>query len=118
MTIKLAPLSTSDWPNDIQDPVYFINDQWAVTEYGLERMTEGNPYEWEANRLLHTHENRAGYKPGSAVLSHIGPKTWVDAGLLIEAFRVAIQVHCADEPLPFDLEEEEAFLWINKREAS
>lgn len=118
MTIKPAPLPSRDWPNDIQDPVYFINDQWAVTGFGLERATDGNPYEWDADRLLNTHEGRAGHKPGSAVLSHIGQKTWVDAGQLIEAFRVAIQVHCAGQPLPFDLEEEEAFLWTHKRAAA
>lgn len=115
MTDKPAPLASRDWPNDIQDPVYFVNDQWAVTGYGLECAEDGNPYEWDAERLLRTHDNGAGHPPGSAVLSHIGQKTWVDAGKLIEAFRVALRVHCPGRELPFDLEEEERFLWAYKR---
>lgn len=115
MTTKPTPLTPREWPNDIQDPVYFANDQWAVTAYGLECIEDGNPYEWDAARLLKTHESGAGYPAGSAVLSHIGQKTWVHAGQLIEAFRAALQVHCAGQALPFNLEEEELFLLAFKR---
>lgn len=114
MTDYSKPLPTRQWPNEITDPVYFVNDQWAVTGYGLERVTEDHPYEWDADRLLATHDSGMGHPPGSAVLQHIGQKTWVDANLLIEAFRVAINVHCQGQALPFDLEAEERSLWTHK----
>lgn len=117
MTTKPTPLATRAWPNEIEDPVYFINDQWAVTGFGLERTTEEHPYEWDSDRLLATHRNGADQPLGSAVLSHIGQKTWVDAEQLIEAFRAALKVHCAGEALPFDLEQEEQFLRECKRGA-
>lgn len=117
MTTKPAPLATRDWPNEIQDPVYFINDQWAVTGFGLERTTEEHPYEWNSERLLATHTNGPSQPVGSAVLCHIGQKTWVDATLLIEAFRIALAVHCEGEALPFDLDGEEGFLRAYKRGA-
>lgn len=117
MTMTPKPLATRDWPNEIQDPVYFVNDQWAVTGFGLECAIEGQPYEWDSERMLATHENGQGHPLGSAVLSHIGQKTWVDAEQLIEAFRAAIQAHCAGQTLPFDLEEEEQYLREYKRGA-
>lgn len=117
-TAPIKPLPSREWSNEIADPVYFINDQWAVTGYGLERVTEGHPYEWDADRLLATHDSGPEYPLRSAVLEHIGHKTWVDAGQLIEAFRVAILVHCKGQRLPFDLDAAERELWNYKRASS
>lgn len=110
---KPNPLPTRDWPNGIEDPVYFTNRQWAVTGWGLECLDPESEYEWPADRLRETHRSADGET--SATLDHIGGKTWVDAEALIEAYRKALEIHHPGADLRFDLAEDER--WLRQRKA-
>lgn len=71
----------------------FKNDQWKVTEYGLESVKPGAPYEYyiEASRLL----ERGGAGNGTLYdwPVHMAEKTWIDLDAFIEAFKQGLEIH-------------------------
>ncbi len=75
------------WPNDIQDPVYFANKSWVVTDFGLECLFTFYPI--PRDRLA---ESRGAY---SDWLLHLAEKGYFAARYddLAEAFRRAIHHH-------------------------
>lgn len=79
------------WPNDIEDPVYFLNEQWAVTEYGLEAVEHFYPI--CSDRLDEVIETENGRM--SSWLAHMAQKIWVfrKADLFREAFLLALKAH-------------------------
>lgn len=97
-----TPLPSEDWPHEIEDPVWFKNDQWAVTGFGLESVDPHDAYEVGKDQLLNTHWSNG--PDTSAILEHVGSKRWVRPALLAEAFRKAIEHHHPGQSLPFDLE--------------
>ncbi len=78
------------WPNDIENPVFFMNKIWAVTRYGMERLNGFYPI--EADTLGHStvEDKRLGNW-----LSHLVNKTWAfpEFDLTIVAFQRAIEAH-------------------------
>jgi hypothetical protein len=74
-------------PKGLDLPIYFVNEQWAVTSYGIECLDDY--YVIEADRL---DERRLGTDlPDWPV--HLAEKNWVDLSAFIEAFRFAIRKH-------------------------
>lgn len=79
------------WPNDIEDPVVYLNPEWAVTAYGMEAINHF--YAIAADSLndisLHSSEKL------SAWLYHMSEKTWVvrSPGAFAAAFLKAIEYH-------------------------
>jgi hypothetical protein len=70
----------------------FQNRQWGVTEWGLQSIQPGAPYEYniEAERLLETGND------GTPLYDwpfHMGEKTWIDMSAFEEAFREALRIH-------------------------
>jgi hypothetical protein len=76
------------WPNDIVPPVYFANAQWAVTDYGLECLTEA--YAIERDRLTERWHDDATV---SDWVMHLADRDWCDLDYLCEAFDVALRHH-------------------------
>ncbi|MGO6738028.1 hypothetical protein ACC732_26425 [Rhizobium ruizarguesonis] len=72
---------------------YFRNHQWAVTDYGLESVVPGAPYEYNisAGTLLGTGSAGAG-EFYDWPLQMFG-KTWVDKDAFVEAFNKALEAH-------------------------
>lgn len=89
------PAPPAGWPNDLTQPVYFANSQWAVTAYGLECLERGAPYAAEGSRMNET-------RPGSDLYDwplHMAEKSWVDIEAFIQAFETALHRFC---PKDFD----------------
>ena len=71
----------------------FKNDQWAVTEEGLQSIKPGAPYEYyiSADRLLE--KGGAGRGEVYDWPLQLAEKTWVDLEAFIQAYRKAIEIH-------------------------
>ena len=84
-----------EWPNDIEPPIHYANAQWAVTDYGIERLTD--EYAIEASRLgeIAPDELSAGIRGVSDWIVHLSMKRDVDIELFVDAFRAATKVHSA-----------------------
>ena len=74
-------------PKGLDLPIYFVNEQWAVTAYGIECLDDY--YVIEADRL---DERRLGSDRPNWI-EHMAGKNWVDLPAFIEAFRFAIRQH-------------------------
>lgn len=85
------------WPFDIEDPVFFANDTWAVTAYGLECLIGFYPI--DASRLNETRGNLSDW------LLHLAEKERFAERYddLEAAFRFALVQHHVSPK--FDLEE-------------
>ena len=77
----------------------FKNEQWEVTEFGLEAIPGSKPksidgitvsYEIEAERLAETTDRERAYYDWPV---HMAEKTWVDIEAFIEAFANALDIH-------------------------
>jgi hypothetical protein len=69
----------------------FQNNQWSVTDYGVESVKPAPEYHFEAGRLLET--GSAGREVMYDWPVQMADKTWVDIEAFIEAFTRAIEVH-------------------------
>jgi hypothetical protein len=74
----------------LSTPIYFQNDQWAVTSFGLERVN-GRQYFLEGAALAEIREWRNTIIPGMAL--HLAEKEWVDLDLMMPAFAVGVACH-------------------------
>jgi len=65
--------------------VYFKNEQWAVTDFGIELLLNV-PFHYDIpkSRLRES---------GRGWLAHMAEKSWVDMGLFTEAFCLALEIH-------------------------
>ncbi len=81
-------------------PIYWINDEWAVTSFGLESMVPRWPYFIDAARLGEVRRDRAEWP------AHMEAKGWTDPRLFLEAFLKALEVHKI--PHGFDINHERA----------
>lgn len=74
---------------------HFMNQQWKVTDYGLESYVPGAPYEYyiEAHRLLELWTVPKGTPPLYSWPMHLTEKSWINFHMFIEAFGVALKVH-------------------------
>lgn len=80
------------WPNEIEDPVYFVNEEWAVTAYGLESLRHFYAIpSWRLDEEVVT----SGGRRLSAWLAHMSAKTWVfrAAEHFRDAFLIALRAH-------------------------
>lgn len=84
-------LSADGWPQDIEDPVYFLNGEWAVTGFGLESVRTF--YAISADDLNHV--VTYGAETLSMWLAHMPSKKWVfrNADAFLEAFLKALRAH-------------------------
>lgn len=75
------------WPYEIEDPVFYLNDTWAVTDYGLECLITYYPIPSE--RLA---EERGGMADW---LLHLAEKEWAAEEFddFVDAFRRALTHH-------------------------
>lgn len=85
-------------PVELKGPIHFENDQWAVTDYGLE--CKVTAYELPVGGLLLQHDTG-----GSAAMEHVCHKTWVDIDAFAEGLRMAIYHHHPRAMIPFDLQQ-------------
>jgi hypothetical protein len=77
------------WPFDVEPPILFANSQWAVTNYGLQCLTD--PYDIDAERLG---KFRLWASPARYDWPlHLAEKEWVDIVAFCEAFREALRIH-------------------------
>ena len=72
--------------------VLFQNNQWTVTDWGLQSIKPGAPYEYNiaAGRLLETGNDGT---PTYDWPLQMGEKTWIDMQAFEEAFRKALDLH-------------------------
>lgn len=77
------------WPYDIEDPVFYMNDHWAVTGYGLECLSSFYPIEAKRLGEVRTGSNLSDW------LLHVAEKEWIAEhyGAFGEAFARALQHH-------------------------
>ncbi len=96
-------------------PIFFVNDEWAVTSFGLESVCACWDYYIDAARLAERHGDRAMWP------FHMEGKGWTDPRLFLEAFRKALEIHGIAHD--FDWAEEQfrvdraADLMVARREA-
>jgi len=71
----------------------FENNQWAVTDWGLQSVKPGAPYEYNigAERLLEMNGSGRGQFYDWPV--HMAEKNWIDMAAFSEAFRKALDLH-------------------------
>lgn len=95
---------TEGWPNEIQDPVYYCNENWVVTRYGLESLTSYYPI--EANRLG---EKRIGTRHSDWMV-HVAEKVQFAASIedFINAFTRSLFYHLPDHGLDLGASVKEA----------
>ncbi len=77
--------------------IYYKNDQWMVTDYGFETISEDCDYEYNKD-FVNEH-----------TFKHIAGKSWVDPQSWIDAFEAGVKIH----KLKFDLHSEE---WKREKE--
>jgi len=70
---------------DLTQPVYYRNAQWAVTGYGMECLDQ--TYYFEASRLGEGRDDLPDWP------LHLAEKEWVNPDLFLEAFMIALSVH-------------------------
>lgn len=77
------------WPNDIEDPVYFMNELWAITEFGIERLDKFYAIELDTISCCSPNPNEERL---SNWLLHLSTKVWVASKIdaTIEVFARAL----------------------------
>jgi len=67
----------------------YKNDQWEVTNYGLESVTPGAPYVYQIPKetLLKIENGSYGW------VVHLAEKTWIKYPLFVDAFEEAANYH-------------------------
>jgi hypothetical protein len=80
---------------------FFENNQWKVTDYGMEGAGEYSWYHFNAERLVEdqNNDNRGRYYDWPL---HMAEKTWIDIEAFISAFEEALKIHKARLPQPVD----------------
>jgi hypothetical protein len=72
----------------------YKNQQWAVTDYGVESLRSEPYYHFDKTRLLESTD----YGSGETYYDwpiHMAEKTWVDIEAFIDVFLKAIEIHAA-----------------------
>jgi hypothetical protein len=85
---------------EVSLPIYWINDEWAVTRFGLESVAPGSSYWIDIKRLGQKRGDRAEWP------AQIESKGWTDPRLFVEAFFKALEIHEVQHD--FDRAQEEA----------
>jgi hypothetical protein len=83
--------------------VHYINNQWAVTGYGVECITSEYPI--KADRLC----EKRGFGPDSRMPDwpmHMADKNWVDINLFVDAFERALSIHDVKHEFPANWKEQ------------
>ena len=91
--------------NELTEPVYFKNRQWAVTGYGMEALPTVLEYWIEVDRLA---DKEIGACNCYNWPTHMARQSWVDIELFLEAFAKALDVHagkCGEPPSALILQE-------------
>lgn len=85
------------WPYEIEDPVFYVNETWAVTDYGLECLATYYPI--PAERLGEVRDGMSDW------LLHLAEKKWVADEFedFVDAFKRALVHHRVAHE--FDLDE-------------
>jgi hypothetical protein len=73
--------------SDVSLPIFWLNDEWAVTRFGLESVAPGSSYWIDAPRLGLVRGDRAEWP------AQIEGKGWTDPRLFVEAFFKALEIH-------------------------
>lgn len=71
-------------------PTLYENQQWKVTEYGLESVRPSGEYNIAAERLLEVRDKGGRHYTWPV---HMAEKPWVKIDSFIEAFLKAIELH-------------------------
>ncbi len=79
-------------------PIYWLNAEWAVNEFGMESLCHGSWYAIPASDLGRARGDRAEWP------AQIEDKGWTDPRLFLEAFLKALEIHSTAHN--FDLERE------------
>lgn len=81
--------------DDDEEPpsvVWFSNNQWSVTDYGVESVRPAAPYyHFDKSRLLESTDHGFGEMYDWPV--HMAEKIWVDIEAFIEVFVKALEMH-------------------------
>lgn len=86
--------------SEVSLPIYWLNEEWAVTRFGLESIAPGSTYWIDAQRLGLIRDGRAEWP------AQMESKGWTDPRLFVEAFFKALEIH--EVPHKFDRQQEEA----------
>lgn len=86
--------------SEVSLPIYWLNEEWAVTRFGLESVSPGSSYWIDAPRLGLVRDGRAEWP------AQMESKGWTDPRLFLEAFFKALEIH--EVKHSFDRQHEDA----------
>jgi len=79
---------------------FYQNEQWAVTDFGIESVKPAPTYLIEASRLTETTDYGRGTYYSWPV--HMAEKTWVVMDAFVAAYRQALEIHIGKYAPPVD----------------